>query len=448
MRLEAGANIDQYELVRRLGRGGMGEVWSARPRADAASLVALKMMLPQLAELPEMRAMFLDEARVASMVCHPNVVKLRESGEADGTLFMAFELVEGASLAELLGQAAGEALAPGVAVRIALDVCAGLEAAHRLADDAGRPLDVIHRDVAPPNILIDEHGAARLIDFGIAKARERLSRETSLSTVKGRLSYMSPEQASGEPVDHRTDVWSTAVVLFQMLTGHLPFVAENQAKLLRLITDGARVRVPEDVAASLAAVLERALATSPGARFASALEMADALAGTTSAASPETVAALVRPILEARRAQNGTSPAGTPSRDRTTPQPPRAARTFTPSAPRRGRRLVWSLIAATSAVLVLLSAARAGRTSDAAPDSATRTIANAGRAIRPEAGPEPTGATFDRPPNGHEASATTSAMPNPPLRAAEATPSKQITKAAAPRASSADPRRVILPNPY
>ncbi len=260
----------------------MGVVWLARLQARHGfeKLVAIKTILPELARQPRFRNMFLDEARIASRLVHANVVQVLDLGEQGDTLYQVMEWVDGDSLRAVMLEAEmrGERVAVDVAVRIVLDACAGLHAAHELRDEAGVSLEVVHRDVSPHNVLVDFAGVAKVTDFGIARAQGRLSPDTSLGTVRGKLRYMAPEQAMGTTVDRRADVWALGAVLYELLSGRAPFEADNDAALLRhLMTSTPSLVFDPTTPRALEPVVRRALARDPRARYSTAAEMAEAL---------------------------------------------------------------------------------------------------------------------------------------------------------------------------
>jgi serine/threonine-protein kinase len=211
--------LGAYELLGGIASGGMATVHLARAmdRREGTPLVAIKRPHRHLAADKNFLTMLVDEARLASAISHPNVVKVRELGFDGGVPFIVMEYVEGASLAELRRElaSAGRALDVRVAVRVVLDVLAGLGAAHDLTDDTGRPLHIVHRDVSPHNVLIGSDGRTRITDFGIAKAEDRIQ-TTRTHEVKGKLAYLAPER-----VDKRrtctvqSDVFSAAVVFWE-----------------------------------------------------------------------------------------------------------------------------------------------------------------------------------------------------------------------------------------
>lgn len=208
--LRPGTRLGRYELLVPIARGGMARVWAARQHGQRGfqKLVAIKTILPHLAEEPEFERMFLDEARIASGVHHPNVCEIYELGEDKRTLYLAMEWVNGDSLSRVL-RASGktEAFDARVVARIVADACAGVHAAHELADDDGQPLGVVHRDMSPHNVLLTADGVTKVCDFGVAKALGQLHEQTSAGQLKGKISYMSPEQVTGAPIDRRSDVF-------------------------------------------------------------------------------------------------------------------------------------------------------------------------------------------------------------------------------------------------
>jgi serine/threonine-protein kinase len=273
--LQPGSRVGAYELVRWLGEGGFAEVWlGRRVDAPAEAPVAVKVVRRSRARDARAQVMFLDEASLAARIRHPNVATVHGTGAEGGVLYLLMEHVAGGSLDAVIrgAEAAGEPIPIPVAARLVADVCAGLHAAHELAID-GRPQDVIHRDVSPHNILITESGVPKLIDFGIAKTRERLAAETSTGIAKGKIAYMSPEQARAEPLDRRSDLWSIGAVAYELLEGH-PLLqgATEVARLQALVNGAARPRFSR-TPARVAAVLARALSFAPGERQATADEL-------------------------------------------------------------------------------------------------------------------------------------------------------------------------------
>jgi hypothetical protein len=220
----------------------MATLYLARRTGPAgfARHVVLKVVHAHLSRDPQFIRMFVDEALLCARIRHPNVVHVEELGEHEGAYYLAMEYVDGTSLEDLLERlcALGERLPPRLAVSIACSLLEGLYATHTLRGDEGEPLHVVHRDVSPSNTLVDRVGHVKLIDFGVAKARGRAV-ETSAGTLKGKYAYMSPEQAYGRELDHRSDLYSLGVLLWEMLSMRPLFVADTDLALLE------RVRRPE-----------------------------------------------------------------------------------------------------------------------------------------------------------------------------------------------------------
>ena len=258
-----------YVLGRRIGRGAMGVVHAAvhRGAAGIARLVAVKILMADRADHPEERAAFLREARILARLDHPNVVRWLDAGEVGGDVFIAMELLHGASLAQIVS--ASPALLPlPIAVAVLADLARGLHAAHELVDEAGRPLGLVHQDVSPQNAVVGYDGRTRLVDFGIARLASVDASRTD--TVRGKPAYLAPEQLEGRRLDRRTDVFALGVMAFEIFAGRRLFarasIAETHtAVLFEPIPDLRDVRpeVPADVAAVVACALSR----SPGGRF-------------------------------------------------------------------------------------------------------------------------------------------------------------------------------------
>ena len=213
----AGTRLRDVEVVAELARGGMATLFLGRASAPERR-VAIKVVHPSIANDVEVVKMFLDEARLSAAIRHPNVVRVEELGMHEGHHYLVMEYIDGVTLADLLRGLirGGEALRVDVAVSIAAEVAAGLHAAHDCVDELGQPLNLVHRDVSPQNVLIDRRGHVKLIDFGVAKARHRLA-QTVGGAVKGKLAYMAPEQLAGRAVDRRVDVFALGVVLWESL---------------------------------------------------------------------------------------------------------------------------------------------------------------------------------------------------------------------------------------
>jgi serine/threonine protein kinase len=224
-----------YLLERRLGGGGMAEVFLARQQLNGGGqrLCVVKRLWPEMVGDLDLIDMFLDEARLAARLSHPNLVPVYDFGEYAGAQYIAMEYVPGRTLADVLQeQSARKSFVPfPVAARIVAQVADALDYAHRATDADGRPLQVVHRDISPQNILLSSSGAVKLIDFGIAKSKgERL--QTRVGYIKGKLGYMSPEQASARPLDARSDLFSLGLVLFELLTNAKPIPQRDDITLM------------------------------------------------------------------------------------------------------------------------------------------------------------------------------------------------------------------------
>ncbi|MFO0712654.1 MAG: protein kinase [Sandaracinus sp.] len=282
--LQRGARIGEYEVLAPLRTGGMAALYLGR-RAGAAGFtkpVAIKVIHPHLAKDPSFIRMFLDEARLSARIQDPNVVHVEDLGEADGMFYLAMEYVLGVPLSALLARLVqgGIPLEIPIACAIAMRVADGLHAAHELRDEHGHALEVVHRDVSPQNVLLSESGHVKLIDFGVARARGRLQ-ETEAGELKGKVRYMSPEQAFGRPIDRRTDVYALGIVLWEMLVQRRYIEGDNDMEALDLARAPV-LRAPSslrpEISAPLDAVLVSALAPALDARFETALALRRAIA--------------------------------------------------------------------------------------------------------------------------------------------------------------------------
>lgn len=273
--------VGRYEVIHRLGHGGMATVYVGRARGTAGfeRLVAVKVIHPHLAREPEFVEMFLDEARIAAKIHDANVVEIIDLGEDDDLFFMVMEYVEGETLSSLLRQSKknDEPLPLSVALQIVSDTCRGLAAAHDLEDRDGTPLELVHRDVSPHNLLVSMNGRVKVVDFGIMKAAGKRS-NTLTGQLRGKVAYMSPEQARSLPVDRRTDVFALGAVLWEMVVGARLFSGETESEVLAQVLqfDGAPLEeLPSGVPDDLVAILERALARRADERYATAKDMLD-----------------------------------------------------------------------------------------------------------------------------------------------------------------------------
>nr|WP_144370204.1 serine/threonine-protein kinase [Myxococcus stipitatus] len=304
--LESGPNtywVGRYRLSARIATGGMAEVYLGRRFEDDGQrgpAVAVKRLMPHLASDRRVVQMFLNEARITAQVRHPNVVAILELGMEGTEPFIAMELLEGRSFAELRQEAAerGQRVPLGITLRVLVDACRGLDAAHRAVDESGRPLRIVHRDFTPDNIHVGVNGAVKVIDFGIAKA-ETLGAGTEPGVLKGKFFYMSPEMIAGKPVDHRADLFAAGVMLYEQLCGRRPFTGMTAEEVLGRIAEG-RARPPTafdpSVPAGLELVCLTALQRDPAARFDSLesfIDAIEAIGGPAEVATGEAVAAYV-----------------------------------------------------------------------------------------------------------------------------------------------------------
>jgi serine/threonine protein kinase len=261
----------------------MAELFLARATGIEGfeKLVVLKRILPQHAGDGRFIRMFLQEARLAATLAHPNIVQVYDIGKVGGTYFFTMEHVHGVDVRRLLQLArnCGEAMPLAHALAITLGTAAGLHYAHEKLASDGLPLGIVHRDVSPSNVLVSYDGSTKLVDFGIAKANQTRS-ETQPGTTKGKIQYMSPEQCQGETLDRRSDVFSLGILLYELTTGTRPFEGDNEAVVLRSLLAGTVARPSERCPGyppDLEAVVLRALKTQPAERFATAEELQLAL---------------------------------------------------------------------------------------------------------------------------------------------------------------------------
>ncbi len=281
--LKPGQKLGRYTLLTPVGQGGMARVWAARQTGQRGfqKMVAIKTIMPNLAADEEFERMFLDEARIASSIHHPNVCEILDLGEEGNVLFLAMEWVDGTSLLSMLKARPHTPLPDLLAVRIVADACAGLHAAHELRDDTGNYQCVVHRDVSPHNILIAFDGNVKVADFGVAKAMNLDHAPTMAGQLKGKVAYMSPEQAMGDlNVDRRSDIFSLGAVLYEALTGRRAWPGANDVTRLQNLLSGNLVpprQIRADLPIELEHILARSLAMDPNQRFQTAEQMRLAL---------------------------------------------------------------------------------------------------------------------------------------------------------------------------
>jgi eukaryotic-like serine/threonine-protein kinase len=448
--------LGNYEPLIDLASGGMGTVHVARHVGAAGfeRLVVLKRVHRHLLKDQEFRDMFIDEARVASGIRHPNVVPVIDVVEERGELFLVLEYVESLSIMTLCTAAreAKEPLPVPVVVRILSDVLSGLHAAHEATDMQGRSLELVHRDVSPQNVVIGVDGTSRLIDFGIAKAARRLT-VTGGGVLKGKFGYMSPEQLKQLPVDRRADVFAAGVVLFEALTGRKPFPVDDDDALLALLLGDIPdpSSLTDDVPPKLDAVVQYALARDRDERFQTAAAFLQALETAVPPAPPREVARFVdryggevltrrrevlRRILELRAAgearDDGTAAPVSTSTGNVTPTlvdgGTVGGTVVTPRTPLLPRPLLVGGALALVALAAVLIVARNAGSGSGTPQSAL---------VSPGA-PLPAAAPASAAP-GAGAASSTPASAEPTATGAAASPPSSATPPAAPRTPRGTP---------
>jgi eukaryotic-like serine/threonine-protein kinase len=302
--------LGRYELLLPIAQGGMATVWAARQKGSRGftKTVAIKTMLPGLSDDPQFEEMFLDEAGLAAKIQHPNVTQILDLGEEMEILYIVMEWVDGEALSTIASAAkkGGKLLPQSVMLRIISQACAGLHAAHELKDENDRLVDLVHRDVSPQNILVTYDGIVKLVDFGVAKAIGRMS-ETQGGQLKGKVPYMSPEQARGTKCDRRTDIFALGIVLYKLTLGVHPFAGPDDLATLRNIVS--RPALPPRAkdptfSPELEQVILKCLDKDPDRRFQTMLELDRSiervLASTGASLVDDEVGAFVRSLLGER----------------------------------------------------------------------------------------------------------------------------------------------------
>ncbi len=272
-----------YELLERIATGGMAEIFRAKQLGleGFEKELCIKRILPHLAREPQFIKMFLDEARIAARLNHPNITQIYNLGAQGGTYFIAMEYVDGQDLREIwrMCEARGQPMPPQYACRIVAEAAAALHHAHKKTNKQGKPLGIVHRDVSPQNILVTRTGDVKVVDFGIAKAADS-STHTRAGVLKGKFAYMSPEQAAGGRIDRRTDIFALGVILHELLTGVRLFKRDTDVSTLTAVGN-CHVDPPGDSAEGVDDALDdlvlKALAKNPKERFQDAEELQLAL---------------------------------------------------------------------------------------------------------------------------------------------------------------------------
>jgi len=275
----------KYELVELIAKGGMAELYRAKLHGAGGfeKDLAVKKILPHLCSDPAFVTMFSDEARIMEGLNHGNIVSVIAFGEIEGEYYLVMEYVDGVDLRGLLDMPAGitNPLPVPLACLIAMQVCQGLDFAHRKAGPDGTPLNIVHRDIAPQNILVSREGTVKIADFGIARAANRVNR-TQPGITRGTLNYMSNEQLCGLPLDGRSDIYSLGVVLYEMISGRVPMAGETHQETVGRITRGEFPplhRIRPGVGRKLSAAVKKALSKDPRRRFQTAADFETAIAG-------------------------------------------------------------------------------------------------------------------------------------------------------------------------
>jgi len=277
------AAVGKYQILKRIAAGGMAELFLAREHgfSGVQKLVVIKKILPQHARNPEYVQMFKDEARIGALLQHPNLVQVYEMGQHEGLAFISMEYLHGEDVRAIYRvlRRRGQPMPLEHALYIGASMAAGLHHAHEQVGLDGRPLNIVHRDVSAQNVIVTFDGGVKVLDFGIAKAERRLS-QTQGNAVKGKLSYMAPEQMQGRPIDRRTDVYSLGVLLYELTTGQRPFRGPNEAALMQAVLDQPVTppqRLLPGYPKTLSAVVLKALSRDVEKRFQSAQELQGAL---------------------------------------------------------------------------------------------------------------------------------------------------------------------------
>jgi len=271
------ARVGRFDILGRLAVGGMADIFLAREsgEGDASRLLVVKFVRSSLGQDEQLAEMFVQEARVAMRLSHPNICHVYEVGESGGRQFIAMQWVNGVTLRNLVksAQAAGQPLPRPIAVKIAAQIAEALDSAHRAHDSSGKPLGVVHRDVSPHNIMVSYDGVVKLLDFGVAKVQASM---TQSGTVKGKFAYMSPEQAQCKPIDGRSDIFSLGIVLYEALTGRRAYAGTSEYDSLRAIIESpvpSPRAVDPDIPVELDAIVQKALAKDRADRFQNAVAM-------------------------------------------------------------------------------------------------------------------------------------------------------------------------------
>jgi Tfp pilus assembly protein PilF/tRNA A-37 threonylcarbamoyl transferase component Bud32 len=269
----------KYLLLEKMAAGGMAELYRAKTIGvqGLEKLIAIKKILPHLAKEKELTGSFIDEAKLAALLNHQDIVKIYDFGSMEDSYFISMEFLFGKDLRALFGKAKekGRPLSIEYALYVMSRVCSGLDYAHKLKDFQGKPLNIIHRDISPQNVFVTYEGDVKILDFGIAKAASQ-STITQYGMIKGKVAYMSPEQAAGKPVDRRSDIFSTGILLYEAVTGTRMFTGESTMQILARVREAEYApaeSVARGVPGKVFPILNRALAKDPEERYQSCGDM-------------------------------------------------------------------------------------------------------------------------------------------------------------------------------
>jgi serine/threonine-protein kinase len=306
----------KYFLVRKLAEGGMAEIFLAKQVGEAGfeRNVVIKRMLPHLSTVPDFVSMFLDEARLAASLTHPNIVHITDLGLADGCYFICMEYLPGEDFATVIRTAKRRNVQVPlhVVLRVVAQAATGLHYAHEATDLSGKPMNLVHRDISPSNLFITYSGQVKVLDFGIAKAESRVT-NTTAGVVKGKYQYMSPEQARGDAIDRRSDIFSLGVTAYEALTGVRPFARDTDLAILKAVLSGDCTplrQVRPDLPPEVDAIVKKMMAVDADDRYGSALAVVQDIerfiSATTSASGGQLLADFMTSFFGPDRVQSRT----------------------------------------------------------------------------------------------------------------------------------------------
>ncbi len=450
--------VGRYAVYGEIASGGMATVHIARrvEPGSAPRTVAIKRTHPHLARDPDFALMFLDEARVASRIRHPNVVETIDVLDGPDELALVMEYVRGESVWKLarLARERGERLPVRIAASIVVGALHGLHAAHEATDERGEPLKIVHRDVSPQNILVGTDGVARLVDFGIAKAVGRLH-STRDSSVKGKYAYMAPEQVRGDAVSRLTDVYAAAIVFWELLTGERLFAGKTEAETIHKCLVG-RVQPPShfcpDLPPELDEILRKALSREQARRYQTAKQLAGDIEAVVPAVDAsevgawvehlagESLAARAGEIEEIAEGESGDAATAVMVGPASQTSPRGVAVTAAPRAPARGPRslMMSGLVVAALVAAGALTLGARRRPAEAASAPAVTSLAPTTESAAAPTTPEPA--------TSIAVAAASAPTPTPPSTASASAPASRPAPHAGPRPPR--PKRAACNPPY